>query len=148
MAGKRQNPDLRGLTFGKRKVIGVAPPIAHEMRYFARCECGHVGPVYEKALIKGKALCCVSCARKETYRRQAEEMVGQTYGERKVLSVVEAPVGMSLGRGYVMTKCACGFTAPIVASHLRLGKADRCPSCAGGVRRRANQKHMECRPCA
>ncbi|NHN85783.1 hypothetical protein GOB93_14195 [Acetobacter musti] len=151
MSGKRRNPDLRGQTFGKRKVIGVAPPVNYMMRYFVRCECGDVGIVYEKFLISGKALSCQSCSRRDRYRRETEEMVGRTYGDRRVLSVIDAPAGMkSRGHAYVMTECGCGFTAPVIASHLRKGTADRCPSCVGRMMRGARQagRRVECVSCA
>lgn len=152
MAASKPLPDLRGQKIGKRTILGLAPSSSHNVRYFARCDCGHVGPVFRKEILKGKNLACRSCSRREMLRRSYREKIGQTFGQRTLIDVIDTPKGAAEGYVYVLTKCSCGYIAPVVGSVLLKGLSTKCVACNGkkwrGTYRGPVRHAMECQPCA
>jgi hypothetical protein len=114
---------MLGQIFGQLTVVARAPRVGGRDAWQCQCTCGQPRVVRQDRLRSGNTTSC-GCA-----RRQADTMVGRTFGH---LTVV-APAAPVQRHARWQCRCRCGRLTTVYGYALRNGNTTAC-GCNGGRR--------------
>lgn len=94
-----------------------------EVKWLCRCQCGTRRYVLERSLKYGGSESCGCLAREKSREVNDYDLMGQTFGDLKVVGRSRKPTKMGT---YWTCLCTCGYTCEATASELLSGKKTHC----------------------
>jgi hypothetical protein len=116
--------DLTGQTFGKLKVIEMAPRITGKpIKWICQCDCGEIKEVDGSNMKQGKIK---SCGCEQNASRPQEDLIGKKFGS---LTVLKRFPGSENTSPKAECLCDCGRKTTVSTWHLKSGHTKTCGEC-------------------